>query len=31
MKEFVALRPKSYYYLMDDDSEYKKVKEGRNV
>ena len=26
MKEFVALRPKTYYHLMDDDSEYKKVK-----
>ena len=26
MKEFVALRPKTYYYLMDDDSEYKKAK-----
>ena len=26
MKEFVALRPKSYYYLMDDDSKYKKTK-----
>ena len=24
--EFVALRPKTYYYLMDDDSEAKKAK-----
>ena len=26
MREFVALRPKTYYYLMDDGSEYKKAK-----
>ena len=26
MKEFVALRPKTYSYLMDDDSEAKKAK-----
>ena len=26
MKEFVALRPKTYSYLMDDDNEHKKAK-----
>ena len=26
MKEFCALRPKAYAYLMDDDSELKKAK-----
>ena len=26
MKEFVGLRAKTYAYLMDDDSEYKKAK-----
>ena len=26
MKEFVALRAKTYAYLMDDNSEYKKTK-----
>ena len=26
MKEFVELRPKTYSYLMDDDSDNKKVK-----
>ena len=26
MKEFVALRAKTYSYLMNDDSEYKKAK-----
>ena len=31
MMEFVALRPKINSYLMDDDSEHKKLKEQRNV
>ena len=26
MKEFVALKPKTYFYLMDDDSEHRKAK-----
>ena len=26
MKEFIGLRPKTYAYLMDDDSEHKKAK-----
>ena len=30
MIEFVVLRPKTYSYLMDDDSEHKKAK-GTNV
>ena len=30
MKEFVALRAKTYAYLMDDDSEKKKAKETKN-
>ena len=31
MKEFVALRGKTYAYLMDDNSEQKKVKEQKIV
>ena len=31
MTEFVPLRPKTYSYLMDDDSEVKKQKELRTV
>ena len=31
MIEFVALRPKTYSYLMDDNSEAKKQKEQRSV
>ena len=31
MKEFVGLRAKRYAYLMDDDSENKKVKGTKNV
>ena len=31
MKEFVALRPKTYSYLMDGDSEHKKLKEQKCV
>ena len=31
MIEFDALRPKTYSYLMDDDSEHKKAKEQRNL
>ena len=31
MKEFVALRAKTYAYLMDDDSEKKKVKGTKSV
>ena len=31
MKEFVALRAKTYAYLMDDDSEHKRAKETKNV
>ena len=31
MKEFCALRPKAYPYLMDDDSEKKKVKGTKKV
>ena len=31
MKEFVALRAKSYSYLMDDDSEHKKSKRNKKV
>ena len=31
MKEFCALRVKTYSYLMDDDSEVHKFKETKNV
>ena len=31
MKEFVALRPKTYSFLMDDDSEHKKTKGTKKV
>ena len=31
MKEFVALRAKTYAYLMDDDSEHKRAKGTKNV
>ena len=31
MKKFVALRAKTYAYLMDDDSEKKKVKGTKSV
>ena len=31
MKEFVGPRTKTYAYLMDDDSEHKKLKEQRSV
>ena len=31
MKEFVALRAKTYSYLMDDDSEHKKSKRNKKV
>ena len=31
MKEFVALRPKTYSFLMDDDSEHKKAKRTKKV
>ena len=31
MKEFVTLRPKTYSYLLDEDSGHKKLKEQKNV
>ena len=31
MTEFVALRPRTYSYLMDDDSEVKKAKGTKNA
>ena len=31
MTEFVALRPKTYYYLMDDGNSDKKVKGPKNL
>ena len=31
MTEFIALRAKAYAYLLDDDSELKKLKAQRNV
>ena len=31
MKEFVALRAKTYSYLMNDDTQHKKLKEQKSV